>query len=47
LERLAKARGLGNVRVVRETRESAVTHNEVPRARLSELLKAALYLDDR
>jgi hypothetical protein len=47
LERLAKARGLGNVTVVRETRESAVTHNEVPRARLAELLKAAPYLDDR
>jgi hypothetical protein len=44
LERMAKARMLGNVAVVRETKAN---HNEVPCAHLAELLKAATYLDDR
>lgn len=44
LERLAKARRLANVAVVRE---SKATHNELPLTRLAELLKAAAYLDDR
>jgi hypothetical protein len=47
LERLAKARGLGNVAVVREAGPSAPSHAEVPRAHLADLLKAAPYLDDR
>jgi hypothetical protein len=47
LERLAKARTLGNVSVIRETKASTLSHNEVPRAHLAELLKAAAYLDDR
>ncbi len=45
LERLAKARGLGNVAVKRVA--PAVRHAEVPRAHLADLLKAAAYLDDR
>jgi hypothetical protein len=45
LERLARARGLGNVAVERVA--PAVSHNEVPRAHLANLLKAAAYLDDR
>ena len=47
LERLAKARMLTNVAVVRETKESTLDHNEVPRTHLSDLLKAAPYLKDR
>jgi hypothetical protein len=47
LERLAKAQNLGNVTVVRETKASTLNHNEVPRTHLADLLKAALYLDDR
>jgi len=47
LERLAKARKLGNVAVVRETKASTLSHNEVPRTHLADLLKAAPYLDDR
>ena len=45
LERLAKARMLGNVTVVRETKASTLNHNEVPRTHLADLLKAAAYLD--
>jgi hypothetical protein len=44
LERLAKARMLGNVSVVRETKAS---HADVPRTHLADLLKAATYLEDR
>jgi hypothetical protein len=44
LERLAKARKLSNVSVIRE---SKVRHNEVPIAHLAELLKVARYLDNR
>jgi hypothetical protein len=47
LERLAKARMLRNVTVVRETKASTLNHNEVPRTHLADLLKAAPYLDDR
>lgn len=47
LERLAKARMLDNVAVVRETSATTLSHNEVPRAHLADLLKAAPYLDDR
>jgi hypothetical protein len=47
LERLAKARKLENVTVVRETRASTLNHTDVPRAHLADLLKAAAYLDDR
>jgi hypothetical protein len=46
LERLANARKLGNVTVTRET-GATVTHTEVPRAHLADLLKSAAYLDDR
>jgi hypothetical protein len=45
LERLAKERKLGNVTVVRE--DPKVSHAEVPRAHLADLLKSAKYLDDR
>jgi hypothetical protein len=47
LERMAKARLLDNVVVVRETKETTLNHNEVPRAHLAELLKLANYLDDQ
>jgi hypothetical protein len=47
LERLAKAQKLANVRVVRETKETTLRHNDVPLVHLAELLKAAPYLDDR
>ena len=47
LERLAKAQMLGNVTVVRETKASTLSHNEVPRTHLADLLKTAPYLDDR
>jgi hypothetical protein len=47
LERLARARRLGNVAVVRETGASTLSHSEVPRAHLADLLRAASYLDDR
>src|SRR5262249_3518466 len=47
LERLARARKLGNVTVLRETKETTLSHNEVPRTHLAELLKAATYLEDR
>jgi hypothetical protein len=47
LERLAKARMLTNVTVAREPKGSMVSHNEVPRTHLAELLKAATYLDER
>ena len=47
LERLAKSQMLENVSVFRETKESTLSHNEVPRAHLAALLEAARYLDDR
>jgi hypothetical protein len=47
LERLAKLRMLGNVRVVRGTKATTLRHNDVPQAHLASLLKAARYLDDR
>lgn len=47
LERLAKARKLGNVAVVRGTKASTLNHNEVPRTHLADLLKSAPYLDNR
>jgi hypothetical protein len=47
LERLAKARMLENVTVVRETRASTLNHTDVPRAHLADLLRGAAYLDDR
>ncbi len=47
LERLAKERKLGNVRVVRGSKETTLNHNDVPRTHLANLLKAARYLDDR
>jgi hypothetical protein len=47
LERLAKARMLGNVRVVRETEATTLSHTDVPRAHLADLLKEAPYLDER
>jgi hypothetical protein len=47
LERLAKARMLGNVAVVRETKASTLSHTDVPRTHLADLLKAAPYLEDR
>jgi hypothetical protein len=47
LERLAKARMVGNVTVLRETKASTLSHNEVPRTHLADLLKAAPYLEDR
>jgi hypothetical protein len=47
LDRLTRARKLANVSVVREPADSKVTHAEVPRAHLADLLKAAAYLDDR
>jgi hypothetical protein len=47
LERLARARRLGNVRVVRETEATTLNHAEVPRAHLADLLRAAPYLDNR
>ncbi len=47
LDRLAKAGGLTNVTVIRETKESTLDHNEVPRAHLRKLLDAATYLDAR
>jgi hypothetical protein len=45
LERLSKLKMLSNVTVVREA--ATIHHNDVPRRRLAELLKAARYLDDR
>jgi hypothetical protein len=47
LERLAKERNLGNVRVVRGSKETTLNHYDVPRMHLANLLKAARYLDDR
>jgi hypothetical protein len=47
LEPLAKARMLGKVAVILETKESTLNHNEVPRAHLADLPRAAPYLDDR
>ena len=47
LERLAKLQKLGNVRVVRESKETTLNHNDVPVAHLADLLKSASYLDDR
>jgi hypothetical protein len=47
LERLAKERELGNVRVVRGSKETTLNHIDVPRTHLANLLKAARYLDDR
>jgi hypothetical protein len=44
LERLAKERKLTNVEVVRETE---VSHADVPRAHLADLLRTAGYLDSR
>jgi hypothetical protein len=45
LELLARERKLGNVSVVRE--DAKVSHTDVPRAHLADLLKAASYLGDR
>jgi hypothetical protein len=47
LERLAKTQKLENVRVVQETKETTLRHNDVPLTHLAELLKSASYLDDR
>jgi hypothetical protein len=47
LKRLAETRRLANVAVVRETKASTLNHNEVPRTHLTDLLKAAPYLEDR
>ncbi|HEX4611613.1 MAG TPA: hypothetical protein VH092_25685 [Urbifossiella sp.] len=47
LDRLAKVRMLGNVRVVPETGPMAAGHNDVPRAHLADLLRGAAYLEDR
>jgi hypothetical protein len=47
LERLAGARMLSNVTVVRETKASTLNHTDVPRAHLADLLKQAPYLEDR
>jgi hypothetical protein len=47
LERLANARMLTNVTVVRQTKESTLNHTDVPRAHLADLLRGATYLDDR
>jgi hypothetical protein len=47
LDRLATARKITNIRVVRDTKETTLNHTEVPRAHLAALLKAATYLDDR
>ena len=47
LERLANVQMLKNVRVVRETKDTTLNHNDVPLTHLAELLKAASYLDDR
>jgi hypothetical protein len=47
LERLAAARKLANVVVVRGTRETTLNHNEVPRTHLAGLLRKAAYLEDR
>lgn len=47
LDRLAQASKLPNVVVVRETKDSTLSHNEVPRAHLANNLKAAVYLDAR
>jgi hypothetical protein len=47
LERLAKVRGLANVAVARETAASTLSHAEVPRAHLAQLLRAAPFLEQR
>ncbi len=47
LERLAKTQMLGNIAVRRESKASTLSHNEVPRTHLANLLKAAPYLEDR
>lgn len=47
LDRLVKARTIGNVAVVRETKASTLNHNDVPRAHMADLLKAAPYLENR
>jgi hypothetical protein len=47
LEHLAGERKLGNVRVVRGTKETTLNHTDVPRVHLAGLLKAAAYLNDR
>jgi hypothetical protein len=47
LERLAKVQMLKNVRVVRETKDTTLSHNNVPLTHLADLLKGASYLDDR
>ncbi|HEY2786669.1 MAG TPA: hypothetical protein VGJ05_17020 [Fimbriiglobus sp.] len=47
LERLAKARSLANVAVVRDTKATTLDHNEVPRTHLSDLLKLTTCLDTR
>jgi hypothetical protein len=47
LDRMAQLRKLENVRVVRDTKETTLRHNDVPQTHLAELLKAAKYLDDR
>jgi hypothetical protein len=47
LDRLAKARTLANVAVLRETKATTLNHADVPGTHLAELLKKASYLDDR
>jgi len=47
LERIATTQKLDNVVVLRETKETTLNHNEVPRAHLADLLKKAAYLDNR
>ena len=47
LERLAKAPKARQCRGGAQTKASTLSHNEVPRAHLADLLKAAAYLDDR
>jgi hypothetical protein len=47
LDRLAKDRMLGNVKIVREPGASTISHNDVPRAHLANLVKEAAYLDER
>jgi hypothetical protein len=47
LERLAKVKMLTNVRVMRETKETTLKHNDVPLTHLADLLKMASCLDDR
>lgn len=47
LERLAQERKLGNVRVVRGSKQTTLNHTDMPRTHFANLLKAARYLDGR